>query len=57
MASRKRGEPRLLERRIVIIVEIVDADDFLAAREQARWRSDEPMKPAAPVTRMVMAAC
>ena len=33
---RELVEPRLLERGIVIIVEIVDADDVLAALEQAR---------------------
>ena len=36
-------EPRLLEGRVVIIVEIVDADDLLAAVEQRHGdgRSDE----------------
>ena len=40
-------EPRLLQRRIVIIVEIVDPDDVVAALEQgARGRrADEPRSP------------
>ena len=38
--ARQIVEPRLLERRIVIIVEIVDSDDVVAALEQcARGRS------------------
>ena len=40
-------EPRLLQRRIVIIVEIVDADDLVAALQQRarRRRADEPRSP------------
>ena len=35
----QRGDPCLLQRRIVIIVDVVDAGDFLAAREQGfRYR-------------------
>ena len=41
--AREIVEPRLLERRIVIIVEIVDADDVVAALQQGarRCRADE----------------
>ena len=40
----KPGQPRLLQRRVVIIVEIVDSDDLVAALEQrARGRcANEP---------------
>src|SRR5207253_10134392 len=41
------AQPRLLERRVVISIEIVDADDLVAALEQrARCRrADEPRSP------------
>jgi hypothetical protein len=42
-------EARLLERRIVIGIEVVEPDDGAAAGGEA---AREPMKPAAPVTRM-----
>ena len=37
-------EPRLLERRIVIVIEVVDADDVVAALEEGTRssRADEP---------------
>src|SRR5438270_11581130 len=40
-------QPRLLERRIIIFVEIVDADDLVAPLEQGarRRRADEPRSP------------
>src|SRR5690242_20560631 len=43
----KVSEPRPLQRRVVIIVEIVDADDLPAALEQRarRCRADEPRSP------------
>ena len=31
----KPRQPRLLQRRIVVVVEVVDADDLVAAREQS----------------------
>ena len=53
VCARKAFEPRLLQRRIVIIVEIVDADD-LSPRASSARAVDEPMNPAAPVMRTVM---
>src|SRR5262245_55352465 len=41
---RKTRKPRLLQRRIVVVIDVVQADDFVAAREQslAGVISDEP---------------
>ena len=44
---------RLLEGGVVIVVEGVDADDMMAPARGGRALTCEPMKPAAPVTRMV----
>jgi hypothetical protein len=43
-------KPRLLQGRIVVVVDAVDSDDRSAGLEQAA-RKANPMKPAAPVTR------
>ena len=60
--SRKEGLPRkgsdvgALQRRIVEVVEVVEDDDPVAAREAAVRQRWEPMKPAPPVTRSFKAS-
>jgi len=48
------GEPRLLQRDVVIVVEIVDRDDGVAARQQ-RLADMEADEAGAPVTRTLIA--
>jgi hypothetical protein len=42
--ARELGEPRLLQRRVVVVVDVVDADDGFAARHQRarHMHADEP---------------
>ena len=56
LGARELGEPRLLERGVVIGVEVVDADDGAPARSTRRRATWKPMNPAAPVTRIGWAA-
>jgi hypothetical protein len=52
-AARQPGHVPALDGRVVVGVEVVEADDGVAARgSRARWL---PMNPAAPVTRIVLA--
>ena len=51
---REALQARLLERHVVVVVEIVEADDLVARLQQPRAVC-KPMKPAAPVTRIFTA--